>query len=312
LSIKIVTYQNDNAALWNAFIKQSVNGTFLLERDFMDYHKDRFQDASLLIYKDDVLLACVPGNTVKDSFYSHQGLTYGGVFIKNDLSSEMLQEVIKELIKYLQNTFHAIEFRWQPQIYNVRHDEVLRFFNNYGFTTIDTLNNLHLDYQQSPKISSKKTAGYRNGKFDELRLEINHDFESFWNQVLIPQLNSRHDAKPVHSIAEMELLASRFPDSIKQYLIYESEQLLAGVTFFKKGTIVKSQYAAATVPGMKKSALDFLYLEAIRDFKGQGFNYIDYGHVNHPDGSVNRGLQRFKEELGAVNQTVYRSQWTKN
>ena len=36
---------------WNDFVRQSRNGTFLLEREYMEYHADRFADHSLLFYK---------------------------------------------------------------------------------------------------------------------------------------------------------------------------------------------------------------------------------------------------------------------
>ncbi|MFI0492336.1 MAG: GNAT family N-acetyltransferase, partial [Flavobacterium sp.] len=39
-------YQESDYKNWNAFIGKAKNATFLFHRDFMDYHKDRFQDYS--------------------------------------------------------------------------------------------------------------------------------------------------------------------------------------------------------------------------------------------------------------------------
>ena len=39
-------------APWDTFVQESKNGTFLFVRDYMDYHRDRFQDCSLLVYRD--------------------------------------------------------------------------------------------------------------------------------------------------------------------------------------------------------------------------------------------------------------------
>ncbi|MEO9501558.1 MAG: hypothetical protein ABJN73_14260 [Nonlabens ulvanivorans] len=311
MNITIQKYYPKNAITWNAFIKQSCNGTFLLDRNFMNYHQDRFEDASLMVYYNDKLVACVPGNSVGDQFYSHQGLTYGGVFMKLETSNELMIAILTEIIFYLKTHYLSVEIRWQPAIYNKHHLHTIKQIEFLDFNTYQALHNLHLNLRNEFNISSKKTSGYRNGKFDELRLVINNDFKIFWDDILEPQLKARHQTSPVHSLAEIELLASRFPDQIKQFLVYESDNLLAGVTFFIKGTIVKSQYAAATLDGMKKSALDFLYIEASKKFKDLNYNYIDYGHVNESDGSVNRGLQRFKEELGAINQPVFRSRWSK-
>ncbi len=46
----IIPYSINRKETWDAFVQASKNGTFLLQRNFMDYHSDRFFDCSLLIY----------------------------------------------------------------------------------------------------------------------------------------------------------------------------------------------------------------------------------------------------------------------
>ena len=72
-------YTPEKAAEWNAFVAQSKNGTFLFDRRYMDYHSDRFEDYSLMFYREDRLYALMPANRCGDVFQSHAGLTYGGV-----------------------------------------------------------------------------------------------------------------------------------------------------------------------------------------------------------------------------------------
>lgn len=305
--MQLVPYHSDYKNQWNQFITESINGTFLFHRDFMEYHNDRFEDASLMAFDKQELVCCVPANKKDRSFYSHQGLTYGGFIFKSAIDPQYINAVISNVVSYLDTYFTSVAFRWQPAFYDPNQEAILESLSKLGFHKQSKFNNLHIDLQEEIAISAKKTAGYRNGKFDDLKLEINHDFKSFWNQILIPQLKKRHDASPVHNLEEMELLASRFPKNIKQYLVYNADELLAGVTFFIKDTIVKSQYAAASPQGLKTGALDYLYIEAIKQFKNAGYDYLDLGHVNHPDGTINRGLQRFKEELGGINSAIYRS-----
>ena len=50
-------YTPDKANEWNRFVAASKNGTFLFERQFMDYHADRFTDCSLMFYRDNALYA---------------------------------------------------------------------------------------------------------------------------------------------------------------------------------------------------------------------------------------------------------------
>ena len=51
-------YQENDYEIWNAFIGQAKNATFLFHRDFMEYHKDRFEDFSLVIFEDEKLNCC--------------------------------------------------------------------------------------------------------------------------------------------------------------------------------------------------------------------------------------------------------------
>ena len=77
--MKVVQYTNNQAEEWDAFVQRSKNGTFLLERRFMDYHADRFKDCSLMLYNDEELVGLFPANWDEESqmVCSHQGLTYG-------------------------------------------------------------------------------------------------------------------------------------------------------------------------------------------------------------------------------------------
>ena len=70
---EIKRYTPDLATEWNQFVATSKNGTFLFDRNYMDYHADRFTDFSLMIYRRGKLYALLPGNVDGDTFYSHQG-----------------------------------------------------------------------------------------------------------------------------------------------------------------------------------------------------------------------------------------------
>ena len=76
---EIVRYAASHKDEWNQFVAQSKNGTFLFDRNYMDYHNDRFEDHSLLFYKKGKLYALLAANEKDHILYSHQGLTYGGL-----------------------------------------------------------------------------------------------------------------------------------------------------------------------------------------------------------------------------------------
>ena len=85
---------------WNEFVSKSKNSTFLFNRDFMDYHSKRFEDNSLLIFDDSGLIALFPANRNRNTIISHQGLTYGGVLVKNETKFLGYLEIFKKILEH--------------------------------------------------------------------------------------------------------------------------------------------------------------------------------------------------------------------
>ena len=81
---EIVRYSEERKSEWNDFVERSKNGTFLIDRNYMDYHSDRFADFSLMFYLKGKLYAVLPANVKDNTVYSHQGLTYGGLIMGED------------------------------------------------------------------------------------------------------------------------------------------------------------------------------------------------------------------------------------
>ncbi len=84
-------YRSDLRASWNEFVSKSKNATFLFYRDYMDYHSDRFNDFSILIYKNKSLVGLIPANIFENSVYSHQGLSYGGLLLENNFKTTFFE-----------------------------------------------------------------------------------------------------------------------------------------------------------------------------------------------------------------------------
>ena len=64
---EVKQYTQEQAQAWNEFIEDSRQGTFLFNRSYMDYHADRFQDASLMIYRKGQLYALLPANRLNNN-----------------------------------------------------------------------------------------------------------------------------------------------------------------------------------------------------------------------------------------------------
>ncbi|GGE05070.1 GNAT family N-acetyltransferase [Psychroflexus salis] len=287
---------------WNSFIKHAKNATFLFEREFMDYHADRFTDYSLMVYDDkNKLVACLPANITDENIvYSHQGLTYGGICYKKDLKLPVQLEIIKAIVQYLnQQGVEKLIYKAFPRFYNeLQTDEVeyAMFLINAKLYRRDTA--LAIDYSNRFKYSPNYRREAKQAAKAGTKVIESEDFESFWRDVLEPNLYSRFKVKPVHNIEEILLLKSRFPNNIKLYIAQNDNTTIAGTVFFETKTVAHAQYISATDEARKNGALNQLYIHLI-DEVFNNKKYFDFGIANENNGkALNQGLLAWKERMG--------------
>lgn len=303
--INIKQYSSAYYSIWNEFVAKAKNATFLFHRDFMEYHQDRFEDYSLLVFDEkDALVAVLPANRVEDKVYSHQGLTYGGLVLSHKTKTHEVFSYLETIISFLQNNaFTKLVVKPIPVFYNKTFSSE---FDYYLFKIKSNLirkdMNLAFKLGEDYLISKSKLKKYRNSLSSGISMKEEANFESFWTQVLIPRLEEKHNAKPVHTLDEISKLAIKFPNNIKQFNAYLDDQIVAGITIFETNDVVKSQYGATTTKGESCRALDFLFLTLMEKYRLAGKSYFDMGIVtdlSHTDG-YNQGLLNQKEELGCV------------
>ncbi|WP_417351908.1 FemAB family protein [Flavobacterium alkalisoli] len=295
---RVEKYTVDYYTQWNDFVSRSKNGTFLFHRDFMEYHSDRFIDYSLLVFENDKVVALFPANIKGDVIYSHQGLTYGGFLLENKSLGQKTEQVIATAFEYLYKK--GFKKGIIKQILPIYH-RYPAFEADYtlfrkGANTIRRDMNLAIDYSLPLTISKSKKKHYRRVSSFGMEIRQDNNFKDFWQNVLVPRLAARHNAKPVHTLEEIELLQSRFPENIFQYNVYYNDEIVSGITLFDSGTVVKSQYGATTGRGEELRALDYLFITLIEKFSNTK-RFFDMGTVTEADG-YNAGLLKQKEELG--------------
>ncbi|WP_426091561.1 FemAB family protein [Flavobacterium sp. DSR3-2] len=294
-------YRESDYANWNAFIGQAKNATFLFHRDFMEYHKDRFKDFSLLVFENKKLVAVLPANRVGAIVYSHQGLTYGGLVYSTKLNGEKVENILNSLMSFFkENEVQSFYFKPIPLFYTLKGNAEMDFFMLKKGAFLDKKEmNLGINLSLPLTISKSKLKHFR--KIEELDLELveEQQLELFWKLVLEPRLLEKYDAKPVHTLKEITALKEKFPKNIKQFSVYFEDVIIAGVTILETETVVKSQYGATTKKGEELRALDFLFINLIQKYKSEGKLFFDMGIVNEDnEKGYHAGLLKQKEELG--------------
>lgn len=304
-------YQKEDCANWNAFISQAKNATFLFDRDFMDYHKDRFEDYSLMVFEGEKLVAVLPANRVGDCVYSHQGLTYGGLVFLSNLKAEKVELIIDEILFFLkENLVDFFYYRPIPSFYFLKGNQEVDFFlcRKGGFIERKEMN-LAVNLTIPLEISKSKMKHFRRIKNLHLEVVEEQNLHPFWEEVLEPRLAEKYSTKPVHTKEEITRLKKNFPENIKQFSVYNGDKIIAGITIFETETIVKSQYGATTKEGEEVRGLDFLFIKLIEKYKIEGKCFLDMGIVgDNSKNGYNSGLLKQKEELGCsvYNQDFYK------
>jgi hypothetical protein len=267
----------------------------------MDYHQDRFEDHSLMIYKDESIYALLPANVKGDTIYSHQGLTYGGFILKADAKLLDSFEAFKCMLEFLNSEgIEHLDIRVIPSIYNsLPSDEINYFLFRAGAQLIKRDVMMVIDYHNQLPFKKNRREGINKAKRNGLEVNVDDNFETFWNEILIPNLSERYNTSPVHSLKEIELLASRFPENIRQVNVYKGNQIVAGTTVFLTKNTVHPQYVSGNTDKNAYGSLDLLYHFIINEFKDDR-RYFDFNTSSEEDGRVlNQGLIFWKEGSGA-------------
>ncbi|MHC0440885.1 FemAB family protein [Flavobacterium sp. 3-210] len=311
MTFTVKKYDQKDYQLWNDFVASAKNATFLFHRDFMEYHKDRFEDFSLLIFDDEKLLAVLPANKQGNSVHSHQGLTYGGLIFSSKLKAEKTEMILDEILIFLkENKIETFHYKPIPDFYFSKGNKEIDFFlfKRNAFSERKEMN-LAVNLQVPLKISKSKMKHFRRIENLDLDIVEEQDFQPFWEIILEPRLLEKFNAKPIHTKEEIKLLKQIFPQNIKQYSVYKNDEIIAGITLFETENVVKSQYGATSKKGEEVRALDFLFINLIHKYKRKGKHFFDMGIVNSDNKSgYHSGLLKQKEELGCAiyNQDFYK------
>lgn len=298
---EITRYNDSLKETWDQIVSSAKNATFLLCRDFMDYHSERFEDHSLMVYYKGKPSAAIP-ICVKDNVaYSHLGLTYGGLILEKEEKLERVLHYFKAMLQYLhKNKVKNLIYKRVPSFYHSipsGEDEYILFKLNSELIRRDTA--LVINQSCPPKIQERRKRSVKKGRKSKLNIVENGTLEDFWKEVLTPNLLERFGVEPVHSLKEITILKSRFPDSIFQANIYDEEDnILAGTTIFLTPKVAHAQYISGTDEGRRSGALDYLFHHLISETYAH-VPYFDFGITNEEDGQkINKGLLSWKEGFG--------------
>lgn len=287
-------------AAWDTFVSSARNGVFLFQRDYMDYHADRFHDHSLLFRRAGEVVALLPANQDGDALVSHGGLTFGGIVSSRRMTAALMLDVFAALLAYMRSRgIPRLLYKAVPHIYHeVPAEEDLYALTHAGARLYrrDLSSTIALAHRL-PLAKGRRSAlnvARRNG----VTVQRSADFHAFMT-LEAEQLAQRHGVRPVHTGDEMALLAGRFPENIHLYTAEQAGELVGGVIVYESSRVAHAQYIATSERGRSASALD-LIMDHLLNEQFAEKQWFDFGISTVDQGrTLNAGLCAHKEAFGA-------------
>jgi hypothetical protein len=297
--MKAIKYQSADSVLWDHFIVSCRNSSFLFKRSYMEYHKDRFVDNSLLFFKDNRLLAVLPASIKDNELYSHAGLTFGGLLYHLKLGVTDILKIFESLISYMKSEgLTKINYKAIPYIFHkVPTEEDLYVLSKFGARMTRRELSTAVSFDNRIKFSKGKREGVKKAVKQNLVFSESNDFEKLF-EIGTKIMTDRHDLVPVHNAHEMEYLKSIFPENIKMFAVSDHDEVLACTLIYDYGVTIHTQYMYNTDQGFSCGALDFLMDQLMQRYHDNK-KFLSFG-ISTEDGGrkLNMGLQRQKEMLG--------------
>ncbi|MFT2010365.1 GNAT family N-acetyltransferase [Pontibacter sp. 13R65] len=299
-SVHIERYKPEHKEAWDAFVTGSKNGTFLLHRNYMEYHADRFVDHSLLFFRKNKLIALLPANEVGNAVHSHGGLTYGGIISGSSMKVALMLEVFEAMLSYFRaKGFRKLLYKAIPHLYHrlpAEEDLYALFRHQAVLYRRDVGSAIELQQQ----IGYTRTRRWQIAKASKSGINVapSSDFDTFM-QMEQQLLESKYNTRPVHSAAELQKLRSFFPDNIRLYTAHAGGDMVAGVVVYETEQVAHCQYIATTPAGRALYALDAIIHELLTQVYPHK-KYFDFGISTEQQGQyLNEGLVSNKESYGA-------------
>ncbi|MGB0108198.1 MAG: hypothetical protein WBP52_06820, partial [Terriglobales bacterium] len=239
--IRVEPYTSEHKQIWDEMIANSRNGVFLFFRDYMEYHSDRFHDASLLFFDKQNLLAVLPADRNGNQVVSHGGLTFGGVISGRNVGASAMLELFDVLRGWLHGQgVSTLLYKPVPHIYHrmPAQEDLYALFRSGArlvrrdlSSTVDMTCRLPVQHGRQGQLKrGKRTFVVRESR----------EYGAFMD-LMGAVLTAKYNVAPTHTAQEMELLSGRFPQNIRLFGAYREEQLCAGVIVYESTNVAHAQ-----------------------------------------------------------------------
>ena len=281
MDLKIGFFTDSNAEDWDDFISECPSATFLHTRRFLSYHQNRFTDRSIIVTNRGQLVAVLPAalsHIDKLSIVSHPGLTYGGLQFIEKLGGEDLLEVMRQACDfYRKNGYRSLIYKAVPWFYHERPTQldIYAIWRLGGEVYQENLSNV-INLRCRGAVGSRRKRAKKRAIKSQLKIRSGGDcLTPFWG-LLTQNLKDKYSVSPTHSLEEIMLLKSMFPDAIDCVVAEHNGEAVAGVVYFETANTTHCQYIGSNGRGRNLGAVDLVLEFLIEESERRGNSWFDF------------------------------------
>lgn len=302
---RVLPYTPSDFTDWEVLVERSGNGTMLHTRRFLAYHGTRFVDVSLTVRDErGQLVGIVPAAedpSDPSTVVSHPGATFGGLLVDPEVTGASYHAMFDDILAHWATLGYArVVYKAVPQIYHSipRHEDAYVLWRIGAELARCTLSAC-IDLRSRPELSSRRKRSLQKAARAGCMIEPGVVLLPVLWPVVEEALIARHGVRPVHTLAEIEDLAGRFPKAIDVLAATVEGSVVGAIVLFDALTVSHVQYSVSAPSGMVVSAMDALIERAIERGIERGVRYLDLGISTDSSGrELNEGLHRFKTGFG--------------
>jgi lipid II:glycine glycyltransferase (peptidoglycan interpeptide bridge formation enzyme) len=208
-------------------------------------------------------------------------------------------EVIQQ--HYVDQHLNSLVYKAVPTFYHQApvQDDLYALFR-LGANRIRCEISSTIDLQHRLPVSERRRRSLKKATKAGVTVVKGYEYlGGLWN-VLSDNLQRKHGVAPVHSLAEIQLLAERFPQKIQCVCAEINGKIEAGVVLFVTPTTHHAQYIASSDAGYDTCALDAIFEYCISTARNDHSKWFDFGISTENSGMLlNSSLYKFKSEFGS-------------
>jgi hypothetical protein len=304
MELNVRLFNQEDAVAWDIFCEESLQGTMLHSRKFLSYHEDRFFDQSLIISSKEKIVGVLPAAINPQNplqVVSHPGSTYGGILHHGGLRGEAMIEALSLIRTYYSKLdYQSLVYKVTPSFYHrsPAQDDLYALFR-LGASKIRCDLSSTIDLKNRLSLIKGRRWGIKKAQKSGVKIVQGQQYLPYLWKILSDNLSEKHEASPIHSLKEIQVLIQRFPEEILCICAEHNGVVVAGTILFVTSQALHTQYIASNEVGREVSALDAVIEYSIAQGTRAGKRWFDFGINNENNGLVlNDRLYAYKNGFG--------------